>query len=119
MEKNPFLDLATNSVTHEEKEFATSFYLKESVAASLATLCERMGVTKKKLVNDILDVGLEQFIDAIYETRPDLMVDDGPTEPNEDGRIWTILKPSHIREVKSKIGGSIDRATIKEILEAR
>jgi hypothetical protein len=83
MAKNPFLDLVAQD---PEKQITISTVLANSNYISIGTIADAIDGTKKEVINNVLRIGLTQYVDALRSQRPDLARD-------ENGSL-TCLTPS-------------------------
>lgn len=86
----------------EEPKIAMSFRATESIAASLNSISKATGVSKNEILNQVLDIALVEFCEAL-ESRTDLII-----EVRDDAYpVFEFFSPAHARQVRSRFGDAV------------
>jgi hypothetical protein len=97
----------------EEKEpqTAISFRANQSIIESLASVSRATGVSKNEILNQLLEIGLTEFCEAL-ESRTDLVM-----EIREDAyQVFDFFPPEHARRVRARFGDAV-QLDVQEVIE--
>jgi hypothetical protein len=108
MAKNPFIALVA---TDPEKYISTNVFLAERISISISTVAEALGITKKEVINNVLHIGLTQYVNALRSERPDLSHD-------ENGSL-TCLTPSEARDAYNTDSEGVEQTDLVEESERK
>ncbi len=85
-----------------ETKVSMSFRVNESILASLNSIAKAIGVSKTEILNQVLEIGLNQFVEAL-ETRTDLI-----TEIRDDAYpVFDFYSPRTVRLNRSRFGDAV------------
>jgi predicted DNA-binding protein len=85
-----------------ESQIAMSFRANESIIESLNSLARATGVSKNEILNQVLEIGLTEFCEAL-ESRTDLVM-----EIRDDAyQVFEFFPPEHARRVRAKYGDAV------------
>ncbi len=85
-----------------ETKVSMSFRLNESIVVSLDSIAKAIGVSKTEILNQVLNIGLNEFAEAL-KTRTDLI-----TEIRDDAYpVFEFSSPDEIRFIRSKFGDAV------------
>ncbi len=85
-----------------EIKIPATFRISESILASLNSIASATGVSKTEILNQVLNIGLTQFCEAL-RTRTDLV-----TEIRDDAYpVFAFFSPDDARRVRSKFGDAV------------
>jgi hypothetical protein len=85
-----------------EIKIPATFRISESILASLNSIAKAIGVSKTEILNQVLEIGLTEFCQAL-ESRTDLVV-----EVRDDAYpVFEFFAPAHARNIRSRFGDAI------------
>ncbi len=87
-----------------ENKVSMSFRLNESIVVSLNSIAKAIGVSKTEILNQVLNIGLNEFAEAL-KTRTDLI-----TEIRDDAYpLFDFSSPDEVRLIRSRFGDAVQR----------
>lgn len=94
-----------------EQKVSMSFRLNESVVVSLDTISKAIGVSKTEILNQVLNIGLNEFSRAL-KTRTDLI-----TEIRDDAYpVFGFSSPDEVRLTRSRFGDAV-QLDLEDVIE--
>jgi hypothetical protein len=85
-----------------ETKIPATFRISESILGSLNSIASATGVSKTEILNQVLNIGLNEFTQAL-KTRTDLI-----TEIRDDAYpVFGFSSPDEIRLMRSKFGDAV------------
>lgn len=90
----------TIGTDEDERKVQTSFRLSESIVASLNSIASAISVSKTEVLNQVLEIGLSEFCEALQGNRPDLAID----MEEAPSRRFEFNSPGEIRMMRERLG---------------
>ncbi len=85
-----------------EIKIPATFRISESILASLNSIASATGVSKTEVINQVLNIGLTEFCEAL-QTRSDLMI-----EIRDDAYpVFAFFSPDDARRMRAKFGDAV------------
>ncbi len=86
-----------------EIKIPATFRMNESILASLNSIARATGVSKTEILNQVLNIGLNQFVEALQTTREDLII-----EIRDDAyKVFEFFSPDHARATRARFGEAV------------